>query len=189
MDRGLGAFVKEKLTLKSCLAFLVGGNSPEKMKWPWFAMVFNKVLAQAMYVAFFLGQYGAAVDPVLAAARLDNSEDAAAAASSTVVVVPAWVHAVSFNTQLICWAAFLFCWRGDPGDLDGATARGGLRRAYDAYFDALASGRKFNAASTWVFSKQFPRGKHPRFEFAPGEERSSKHEPHRGEIDRDTRFF
>ena len=44
-------------------AVLVGGNSPEKMKWPWFAMVFNKVLAQAMYVAFFLGQYGAAVDP------------------------------------------------------------------------------------------------------------------------------
>ena len=36
---------------------------------------------------------------------------------------------------------------------------------------------RFNVASTWVFSKQRPRGKPPRFEFAPRDDRSSKNEP------------
>ena len=43
----------------------------------------------------------------------------------------------------------------------------------------------FNVASTWVFSKQSPRGKHPRFEFVPRDDRSSKNEPNRVENDRD----
>ena len=38
------------------------------------------------------------------------------------------------------------------------------------------------------FSKRFPRRKHPRFEFAPRDDRSSKHEPNRVENDRDARF-
>ena len=42
--------------------------------------------------------------------------------------------------------------------------------------------------STWVFSKRPPRGKHPRFEFAPRDDRSSKNEPKRVETDRDMRF-
>ena len=42
--------------------------------------------------------------------------------------------------------------------------------------------------STWVFPKQRPREKHPRFGFAPGDARSSKSEPNRVGNDRDTRF-
>ena len=37
-----------------------------------------------------------------------------------------------------------------------------------------------------VFSKRFPKGKHPRFEFAPRDDRSSENEPNRVENDRDT---
>ena len=44
--------------------------------------------------------------------------------------------------------------------------------------------RRFNVGS----SKQRPRDKHPRFEFAPRDDRSSKNEPKRLETDRDTRF-
>ena len=51
--------------------------------------------------------------------------------------------------------------------------------------DRAGKGR-FNVASTWVFSKRYPREKHPRFEFAPRDDRSSKNEPKRVENDRDT---
>ena len=37
-----------------------------------------------------------------------------------------------------------------------------------------------------MFSKRFPREKHPRFGFAPRDDRSSKNEPNRVENDRDT---
>ena len=37
-----------------------------------------------------------------------------------------------------------------------------------------------------MFSKRFQRGKHPRFEFAPRDDRSSKNEPKRAENDRAT---
>ena len=43
----------------------------------------------------------------------------------------------------------------------------------------------FDVASTWVISKQRPRGTHPRFEVAPRDDRSSKNEPKRVENDRD----
>ena len=46
----------------------------------------------------------------------------------------------------------------------------------------------FNFTSTCVCSKRFPRGKHPGFEFAPRDDRSSQNEPKRVENDRDTRF-
>ena len=52
----------------------------------------------------------------------------------------------------------------------------------------LDQGRKrvIHVASTWAFSKRYPRGKPPRFEFAPRHDRSSKNEPHRVENDRAT---
>ena len=47
----------------------------------------------------------------------------------------------------------------------------------------------FNFTSTRVSSKQRPREKHPRFEFVPRDDRSSKDEPKRVENDRDRRFY
>ena len=49
---------------------------------------------------------------------------------------------------------------------------------------ARARGRKRAIASTWASSK----GRHPRFAFAPRDDRSSKNERHRVEHDRDTRL-
>ena len=134
-EQGLVAFAKSKLAPGACLAFFLGGSAPETMRWPWFAMVFNKVLAQALYVKLFLGAYASAPPPLDVSAA-----GGAGAAAGAAADVPPWAHAVAFNTQLLAWAAFVLCWRGDPGTIDGATCRGALRRAYDAYFERLVDG-------------------------------------------------
>ncbi|KAH8086729.1 protein-cysteine S-palmitoyltransferase [Aureococcus anophagefferens] len=76
-EQGLVAFAKSKLAPGACLAFFLGGSAPETMRWPWFAMVFNKVLAQALYVKLFLGAYASAPPP--STSRAAGAPGAAAA--------------------------------------------------------------------------------------------------------------
>ena len=89
--------------------------------------------------------------------------------------------------------------RRAPRDVDGERAP--LRRAQGAphlHVVAARQRRGERAAGQEqgdqtslqrvFFSKQRPKETHPRFEFAPRDDRSSKNEPNRVEIDRDTRF-
>ena len=71
---------------------------------------------------------------------------------------------------------------------------------FNTFSDALLGIASFSMSSLQgrkrVIQRRFnvgvleaiPRRKHPRFEFAPRDDRSSKNEPNRVEIDRDTRF-
>ena len=71
----------------------------------------------------------------------------------------------------------------------GYRGRGAGPLPYGSFFAPYpyrAGNGGFNVASTWVFSKRFPKEKHPRFELAPRDDRSSKNEPKRVENDRDT---
>lgn len=143
-EQGILAFVREKLTLAACTYWLLGGSNPEAMKWPWAIMVFNKIIGHIFYFSYFLGFYGMSrtlklVIPMPEEASAGGANLANAPAS--VVDVPAIVHAVNFNTQIVTWLSFILAWRSDPGSLDSHMLDGALRRAYDAYFDRLVDGR------------------------------------------------
>jgi len=125
-EKGVRASFRDALAPGACLYFCAGGATPESVRWPWFVMVFNKILAQMLYVFKFFGPN--TVPPAGVPAR---------ALGPGVPAAPPWVHAVGFQLQLCAWVFFLLTWRGDPGDLGEKTAHGGLRRAYDAYFDGL----------------------------------------------------
>ncbi|KAK7248792.1 protein-cysteine S-palmitoyltransferase [Aureococcus anophagefferens] len=152
-EQGLVAFAKSKLAPGACLAFFLGGSAPETMRWPWFAMVFNKVLAQALYVKLFLGAYASAPPPSTSRPRAAPAPPPGAAWACAVGA------AVAFNTQLLAWAAFVLCWRGDPGTIDGATCRGALRRAYDAYFERLVDGTEAGKTASLCHSCHVVRPK------------------------------
>ncbi|KAJ8605201.1 hypothetical protein CTAYLR_000424 [Chrysophaeum taylorii] len=131
-ERGFLAFAREKMTLKACVYWFLGGSNPEAMKWPWAVMVFNKLVAQFFYFAYFLRFY----------APVGGAVDAKGVSSDSFVDVPAVVHAINLNTQIVAWIAFVLAWRVDPGTIDGRMFDGALRRAYDAYFDRLVDGRQ-----------------------------------------------
>ena len=53
----------------------------------------------------------------------------------------------------------MLCWRGDPGTIDGATCRGALRRAYDAYFERLVDGTETGKTASLCHSCHVVRPK------------------------------
>ncbi|KAJ1458328.1 ankyrin repeat-containing domain protein [Pelagophyceae sp. CCMP2097] len=142
-EQGVWTFVTEHLTLGSCVHWVSGGSNPEAMKWPWFIMVFNKLLAHATYFVYFLATYREELDAIVGEQPLVSGLARAVVVKDN---VPPLVHAMNLNTQILVWVAFLACWRGDPGVVDGTSMHGALRRAYDSYFDRLVSGTELAPA-------------------------------------------
>lgn len=139
-EQGVLSFVREKMTLRSCVYWILGGTNPEAMKWPWAIMVFNKIVAQLIYFTYFLGLYGGSTMSIRGSSIV----------AANVVDVPAVVHAININTQFVVWASFLAAWLCDPGDLDGTMFDGALRRAYDAYYDRLVEGSSIDGGPSPV---------------------------------------
>ena len=78
-----------------------------------------------------------------------------------------------------------------PGNLPKRSSDGATRLEWVVYKTAVGARAEkgwFDVSETWMFSKRFSRGTHPRFEFAPRDDRSSKNEPNRAGNDRDMRF-
>jgi len=122
-ERGLKAFLRDNMSLGACITSCIAG---EKARFPWCAMVLNKLLAQTLYVFLFL-----------------NAEFSPSSGNSGHGFdVPVWVHASVINLHVVVWASFLLCWLGDPGVIKDTKAEGKLRDAYDAYFDRLVTGER-----------------------------------------------
>lgn len=110
---GWKAWLRQRCSTRSAFRAIMGGSKPEEMKAPFYIMVFNKLLAHALYLRYFLA----------AGALADYNG----------------LHMAALCTQAVCWYSFVRCHVGDPGVVDASTPL--LTAAYDNYFEDLRTGK------------------------------------------------